>query len=119
MARGVTRSDLAWIEKLRHQSEKNGEVVIHDSRRILSVIGRYTQATQFCDEHLPGGGSVGSCQKCALIELSRIISRIDYELGPPNEMGVSLYDVEPDPEAVLERVKDMKRRLSTAQWSRG
>ena len=43
------------------------------------------------------------CPNC--IELSRYISAIDYLLGPPNPMGVSLFDVEQDPQRVVDGVR--------------
>lgn len=42
------------------------------------------------------------------IRLSRVISRIDYELGPANDMECSLYDVDVDEERVLKAVTVLK-----------
>jgi hypothetical protein len=49
--------------------------------------------------------------RSACKELSSALSRIDYALGEPNDMGCSGYDVMPDPQAVVKRVES-----SAAAW---
>lgn len=66
---------------------------------------RWQKATAFCAAHQPNGGARARCLVCGLMELTRALSRIDYTFGPPNEMGVSHYDVEPDEDAVVERAR--------------
>jgi len=60
----------------------------------------------WCEEHSRSSGTYG-CLRCACQELSRAISRVDYMVGEPNVMGLSAYDVAPDPEAVVLRVADL------------
>jgi len=63
----------------------------------------------FCDEHRPSAGSgYGTCLVCAARSLSRALSQIDYTVGEPNEMEVSIYDVAPVEEDVVERVRAFK-----------
>lgn len=45
---------------------------------------------------------------CAALESA--LSHIDYALGPPNDRGVSLYDVDRDEERVVRRVLDIVAR---------
>lgn len=37
-------------------------------------------------------------------ELAAALSRISYMCGPPNDQGVSIYDVAPDPNTVVTQV---------------
>ena len=46
-----------------------------------------------------------NCMMCYAIKLSHIISKIDYLMGEPNDMEVSLYDFDCDEDRVYDRVK--------------
>jgi len=74
---------------------------------LLDEIDNYKKAAPFCDKHKPNGGSRGECLVCVLIEYSHCISRIDYAIGPPNEMQCSGYDVFGDPSLVVRRVESL------------
>jgi hypothetical protein len=67
----------------------------------------YKMAFPHCEKHTPKGGSRAGCLICAMQELHATLSKIDYLCGPPNEMGVSAYDVHYDPEGVFESVKKL------------
>ncbi len=58
----------------------------------------------WCEKHGKKGGTI-NCLTCTCEELNRALSRIDYMLGPSNEMELSDYDVHCDPELVVERVR--------------
>ncbi len=62
----------------------------------------------WCAEHDREGGTCG-CLTCACIELSSALSRIDYMLGPSNEMELSDYDLHVDPQRVVDRLRDLIR----------
>lgn len=71
---------------------------------------KWQAAMVLCDEHQPRGGVRAKCVVCSGIALTRVISRIDYVLGPANEMELSMYDVAPVEEDVLERVVAQRAR---------
>lgn len=73
------------------------------------------KATHFCDKCKPNGGEVGQCQRCALIALSRVVSRIDYALGNPNEYALSMYDFDFNEERVIKAALTMRRRAEAAE----
>lgn len=72
--------------------------------QLLDALDDYKLSTAYCDKHKPNGGARSCCQTCALIEANGVISKCDYAAGPPNEMGVSLFDVEADPIAARDRI---------------
>lgn len=41
-------------------------------------------------------------------ELAAALSRISYMCGQPNDQGVSVFDVAPDPEMVVNQVKRLQ-----------
>jgi hypothetical protein len=63
----------------------------------------------WCVDHDKSGGTT-NCLVCACVELSSALSRIDYLLGEPNEMGLSDYDVHCDPDKVVERVRALTEK---------
>lgn len=73
----------------------------------------YEKASGFCEKHKPTAGWC-SCLKCVCIELSRAISRIDYALGPPNEMELSAYDVHCEESVVVENAQRAAYKLRKA-----
>lgn len=73
----------------------------------------------FCERHLAEkisaqSGASASCLRCFGLEMNHVVSRVDYEVdsasGRPNDMECSLYDVECDPQAVLERLRTFLKK---------
>lgn len=58
-----------------------------------------------CAEHGKGNGTRSGCLVCGLEAQSAALSAICYAVEEPNAMGVSTYDVAPDEQMVVERVK--------------
>jgi hypothetical protein len=78
-------------------------------------LAEYKAAAPLCAKHQPTGGARANCLVCAAQELSAAISRIDYELGEPNEMQVSGYDVHCNPEPVIVGARNVRRELAKAR----
>lgn len=58
--------------------------------------------------------------RAALIKQGAALSRINYLLGPPNEMECSVYDVYPSEEMVVEDVEKLIKYLNriAPEWRR-
>lgn len=69
-----------------------------------------TKAAGWCEKHKPKGGA-RNCLVCACIKLTYALSRIDYALGPKNEMGLALYDTDYDEERVVQAVEQLSAQL--------
>lgn len=80
--------------------------------RLTVELDQHKKSVAFCDQHKPNGGQRGMCLVCACQNLSAALSRISYLCGPPNEMGASLYDVDCDEAAVVERVGRLTARVA-------
>jgi len=74
-------------------------------------------ATALCEEH-PPVGTRGQCIICAGAKLQAALSHIDYALGEPNEMGVSLYDADYDENRVVARVEGLRADAERYRWLR-
>jgi len=83
--------------------------------RLRRELAAYKAAAPLCAEHQPNGGARATCLVCAVQELSAAISRIDYELGEPNEMEVSGFDVHCNPEPVVAGARNLRRELAEAK----
>lgn len=70
-----------------------------------AALDQHERKAPLCEAHGSGSGTRSGCPYCHIAHLSLAFSKIDYMTGPPNEMEVSLYDVECCEESVVERVK--------------
>ena len=106
----------AWlVERLRSWSTSTS---VYDDvmRRLCEValdeaagkLARTEPKVNFCPLHSHSGGHYG-CLVCACEELNSAVSEIDYQLGEPNVMRVSDYDLHCDPKAVVQRLHKMLR----------
>lgn len=75
----------------------------------LDPLTAYKNIAPLCEEHSVLGGARAGCLVCSIIKLRSALSRVSYAAGPPNEMGVSVYDVFPDEDQV---VLDVENALS-------
>ena len=80
--------------------------------RLRAQLAEQQAAAAWCEKHQPKGGARGQCVICAGYALSAALSKISYLCGKPNEMGASIYDVDCDEDAVVERVKAMRAQLA-------
>lgn len=88
-------------------------------RDLLDPTRKWRDAYAPCKEHEPSGmGRRSECLICVLHEFHRFFSRIDYLVGPPNDMNVSAFDVHCDPQLVVEAVERYVRNGNSRNSSR-
>lgn len=68
-------------------------------------LGKMRACFPYCDQHKPVGMRVAKCCECDWTKLHHTLSEICYATEEPNEYGYSIYDADPNPDMVLERVK--------------
>lgn len=102
--RGGVFGDLRTLEACYEASD--------EIARLRAQLAEQQAAAAWCEKHQPKGGARGQCVICAGYALSAALSKISYLCGKPNEMGASIYDVDCDEDAVVERVKAMRAQLA-------
>lgn len=75
-----------------------------------AYVQKYKASAPLCAKH--EGGARNGCLVCGLIELSHALSKIDYAMSTPNEMMVSEYDINPDPNMVVDKVINLVQELA-------
>jgi hypothetical protein len=92
--------------------QSNGPNKIGAITRLNRELDMYKLAFPTCDAHKPRGGARGNCLLCGVKALSAALSQIDYALGEPNEMRVSMYDVDCNEDRVVKATQAFREKAN-------